>query len=695
MKTKKPITHKDRKRFSLTKLASLLLCLVMLFNLLQPAAHAEGAPRENFAALEREMEDLTAEWEPEAYAGGDDGFSESSHFSEAAELDLAAHYDEVFKQSVSEISDDAILYEETERREESVKHFRLGDGTMAALQYAYPIHEKDEAGHWLEIDNRLVLTKDEKGGEIFALKRQSFSAAFYPEGQGDLLYRISLKEGSLGWGLLTPDPADSRRDAGVKAVYTPLTEEKNASRLDSKSISGLLEYKGILPGIRLSYQLAGYDIKENLILESAETVKQNGAAYTFVLETDGLIARQADDKSIEILDQAGNPRALIRAPYMMDAAGALSSGLRLEIQESGSLDQPALIKLTADKDWLLADKRIYPVTIDPTLTVTYGDYGSVETSTVYSAGPNATERYNISVGRNYGQENLRAVVKLTELPTLTEADTVIGASLSYVAWFYRAYASNHSGPVRINLHGLTEAVDIDTVTWNSLQGKYSSLVTDTQLIQPGEVNQNTGLAYRLNWDVTRLVKEWYLSGNNYGFAMISENEAPSSIRFVMLYSSIGNSAPANCRPTFILTYLNQEGLEPYLTANSAGSATMGTISVGDFNGNLVYTYNDLSMDGAYLPASLFHVYNHSKRNTAAVVGNGAYYGKGMQLNLSLRIQSHDSTDYPYRLMDGDGTLHYFKLKSGTVGATGSVYEKEFESTTLLTKTGSGFTLDTG
>ena len=70
-----------------------------------------------------------------------------------------------------------------------------------------------------------------------------------------------------------------------------------------------------------------------------------------------------------------------------------------------------------------------------------------------------------------------------------------------------------------------------------------------------------------------------------------------------------------------------------------------------------------------------------------------HYGAGFRLNLSQKIESTSITGYPYKYIDADGTAHLFKLKSGTSGATGSVYEKEFETTTTLTKTSSGYTLD--
>ena len=46
-------------------------------------------------------------------------------------------------------------FEVEELREESVKHFRLEDGSYIAAQYDAPVHYLDENGEWQDIDNSL------------------------------------------------------------------------------------------------------------------------------------------------------------------------------------------------------------------------------------------------------------------------------------------------------------------------------------------------------------------------------------------------------------------------------------------------------------------------------------------------------------------------------------------------------------
>ena len=54
---------------------------------------------------------------------------------------------------------DASIVEVVELREESIKHFRLPDGSYEAVSYAGPVHRKDSNGVWQDIDNNLSTKK--------------------------------------------------------------------------------------------------------------------------------------------------------------------------------------------------------------------------------------------------------------------------------------------------------------------------------------------------------------------------------------------------------------------------------------------------------------------------------------------------------------------------------------------------------
>ena len=61
--------------------------------------------------------------------------------------------------AATETTENALLYsdvrEVTSLRTETVKHFRLPDGTYQMVYYAEPIHRLDADGVWQNIDNTL------------------------------------------------------------------------------------------------------------------------------------------------------------------------------------------------------------------------------------------------------------------------------------------------------------------------------------------------------------------------------------------------------------------------------------------------------------------------------------------------------------------------------------------------------------
>ena len=76
--------------------------------------------------------------------------------------ELRVHAEDGTEMSVEERLEEeaaspAIDCEETGRREESVKHFRLEDGSYLAVSYGVPVHYR-ENGEWMNIDNTLQKT---------------------------------------------------------------------------------------------------------------------------------------------------------------------------------------------------------------------------------------------------------------------------------------------------------------------------------------------------------------------------------------------------------------------------------------------------------------------------------------------------------------------------------------------------------
>lgn len=666
------------------RLLSVLLTLALVFTLTEPAAGRNGLS--SSVKAEEISGSLYEDGSEEDVFPGEEDLVLSP---EVIEKEVNEPIPSVFDSKPLELKDSAIRDELPEKRDEYEKQFLLTDGSIGYVSYNYPINEKDPSGQWQEIDNRLVSEKDPNGYSVYTREGLYDRVKFCETLCKGSLYTVETESGSISWGI-------TGSNEETTAEFIPVSIPEGYSLLVPKSAGDHVRYPNILPHIHADYRLIGHTLKEDIVLENEEAINcfltsegtEPGLSFTLSLE--GYTAVLKDEQTISILDSSSEAVYELTAPLMTDSEGEYSKDITLTIVP-GEEENSYTVYLLPDMEWLSSEERAFPITIDPSLIYLIGGAGAFSCSTCYSSNPNAYVATEMAVGREGSYQNCRAVFKVNNLPSLTEAETVIDARIGFIAVSYSALGASHLGPVSIGLYPLTDSVDVAHMTWNNLQGHYSTIASDSETIT--EQYQINTLRPRVTWDVTKTVKDWYLTGHNYGMVMISENESSSSVRYVRLNNGMYSTDEA-LLPTFQITYLNQEGFEDYLTCHSFGSGTMGTLSVGDFNGNLIYTYNDLSMTGQYLPVSISHVYNASqKKNNDPSNSGSMYFGKGMRLNLSLRIESSTVTGYPYKLTDADGTVHYFSLKSGTSGATGSTYKKEFESSTILTKTSSGYTLN--
>ena len=151
-----------------------------------------------------------------------------------------------------------------------------------------------------------------------------------------------------------------------------------------EKLQSSLVYQDVFPGIDLLYTAFGYNIKEQIVVNEP----QNSYRFDFLLETNGLSAVLNSDGSVSFLDENGEAHYEIPAPYMVDAIGVYSDQVSFTLSEDA---RGYVLTVEADKEWINAEDREFPVNIDPTLAVISGqalqDIYSVYTM---EAAPNDT-----------------------------------------------------------------------------------------------------------------------------------------------------------------------------------------------------------------------------------------------------------------------------------------------------------------
>ena len=301
------------------------------------------------------------------------------------------------------------------------------------------------------------------------------------------------------------------------------------------------EYFGKNASLKYTPLLSG--VKEDIILKSYV----ENATYDFMVETNGLYIYNddigyylADETNTEIVYYLGDVE-------VYDAIGKPELGeMKVMVLEEG---QRYKLTLSVSDAFLSDPETVYPVTIDPTITVSDNTTGadSIIDAPIFEGKQNtnyAKYKYN-SVGTTseaYGVG--RTVVKLPGLTNSNEYKTINAEQITSVKFYVRD--SSGTGKQTINLYPLTNTTWTETtVKWSNV-GSHIITVNYAATLSSGKV---TG------FDITGLVKEW--KNETYsadaGFILINSTETKNKS---FCSSEFGTTSD---RPYVEMTYT--EGVE--------------------------------------------------------------------------------------------------------------------------------------
>nr|MCR4935335.1 DNRLRE domain-containing protein [Oscillospiraceae bacterium] len=583
--------------------------------------------------------------------------------------------------SISSYTAKDILWEEEDRREESVKHFRMTDGSFLAVEYGEPVHVLDANGTYEEIDNSL--SSDSKAAITAA--NSILPVRFAESTRGDALVQIGSGDSLFS---MTPYSGLPSRDGLNGAEATGNTELPEASAdnpealrmlpvMDTAEVSARInnsisekavsdsasveeatrpghiyssvQYSEIFPSVNLEYVLTPTALKENIVINGSRPDYR----FSFTLDLGEMKPERNEDGSVSVYLN-GEPVYYIPAPFMFDAAGSISQNVHYSLTEYGY--GTYILTVDPDRTWIESKERLFPVTIDPNviwqsgrngvsidssyITSFYPDYPMGNTSTYVGRGHNGT---------TYGV--YRAFYKLRQYPSLPNNSTIIGATL-------KLKTMNFSGFDEINLIATAVApiagisgsdFSITGLTWNTCPELEADALDYAVFHRKGGL-----LTY--SWNITRKLIDWYDDpDSNYGL-MLSAKDEETLAAWVQFYPT-GSVYP----PAISVSYRNNVGLEPYYTCRSIDMGRAGTAYLGDYSGALTAMKTDIYAASTTNPVGLNHVY-HSDLARVEYTSylNGAYasmrLGAGWQLDCMESV-SRDGNYVCY--FDGDGTLHMF------------------------------------
>ena len=675
----------------LQKLLSLLLVLAMLTQILPAAVFAT---EEEGAYAEKETAASESETTAEKTA---DALEESAAQAADASADAPAE----------------VLFEEASLREETVKQFRMSDGSYVAVQYDTPVHYQDEDGAWQDIDNTL---RPEAANDA-----QTYSAQ---NGEDRLSFAASLADGSLfatsfgGYGVqmslygqpeepsiaagseraeaAAPAGADKQEDAEATATEDAgaavsasvsvsgaeisadeaepfhadvaaqladaaapmaLTDEKSDPFIP-ETLSSTVLYANVYDGVDLQYEAFGYNVKESILVNRP----LERYHFAFAMRLDGLTPVMQEDGSILLVNAAQEAIYEIPAPYLLDAAGAYSdaAAYTLEPLEDGRY----LLRVEADAAWMNAAQ--FPVAIDPTI-VKKQSSRTISWGGIFSGTPNTSYASNPYIGYTSlnGGGEYQILAHVNGLPTLPTGSVVTNAQLNVRHLKYSNDSSVSYMMVeahRLTLDNSTAQTDdawLSGLTWNKVHpngaANYDERVEDFVKLTPGSV-------WKLaSFDLTRAVRDWYADAAK-SRTLLLKSDCTATKRIAAQFAT-------GSEVYFTVTYRNDYGIENYYTYQTQSAGRAGTGYLSDHMQQLAFVTPVVSSASDVMPFSLSLVYNSAQQ--------GGYFGSddsftrdyqnmklgsGWKLSAqqcvqSVRLAGDDNRTLYWVYTDRDGTRH--------------------------------------
>ena len=430
--------------------------------------------------------------------------TDSSYMSETESADP------MVEESIELVENDIIgdVVEVVEMRQENVKHFRLADGTYEAVIYPQAVHRKDENGVWQDIDNDLELqsvegkqkyaTKDHRvrfsknfefNNQLFSLNENGYAVSMTLVGT-DTSLSSSSSSLTLGESLIhsnSPNVVNPEKDRSETNSYDSLEE---AVSIDNKSS---IIYSGVKANTDIEYVLQGNDIKENIIVNA----KSDSYEYIFVMELVGLTAQLDTAGNIKITDsETGQSKYIIPAPYMYDNNVIYSYDVHYELAMMS--EGRYALGVVANEDWINADGRAFPVTIDPTITL---DMPAFDAYTDASY-PDITHGYYESLWVNSARTTY-IQIDIPELP----AEATINKARLHVNYYYNSNNNTVVGTLVVGAYEILENWEEHLIT------RFNSPSVSTTLLSTATFSASTSITKSnpspASFDITNAVSSWH------------------------------------------------------------------------------------------------------------------------------------------------------------------------------------------
>jgi RHS repeat-associated protein/fimbrial isopeptide formation D2 family protein len=490
----------------------------------------------------------------------------------------------------------------TDLRAESTSTLANPDGTLSLEAYAGPVRLRSGTG-WVDVDTTLVNL-----GARVAPRAAKGNVSFSAGGTGEL---ASISSGQRRFAVSWPAPLPAPVLSGNTATY-----------------------RSVLPGVDLVLRATRMGYEQTFV------VRAKPAAPLRLVETvsvDGLAVALGAHDEIELTDESGELVAVAAGATMWGAGLDEHSGdpARTTAVETNLIAGGTAIELLPGADFLNDEGVDYPVTIDPSPSLTLQGDTWVQTSYVNTAQYGSTMLKSGTY--NGGSDIARSFVKFDVSSILDK--NVSASTLKLYNWY--SYSCNSSAHKRTDIFPLTSGFNPSTVWGN--KPNYSTAATAYASFDYGYSSSCPG-----NWGVfsnmTGIAQLWAnRTQTNYGI-VVKANSETDNLAWKKFYSQDNGSNI----PYLQVTYTSDPNAPTSLSpANNAQLTSLTpTISavVSDPDGGTVKAqfgvYDNAS--GATIYTSTFGTsVNSGSRSSLAVASGKLAYGHTYRWH----VRAYDGVNY--------------------------------------------------
>ncbi len=264
-----------------------------------------------------------------------------------------------------------------------------------------------------------------------------------------------------------------------------------------------LVYEDIWERTEVVYALFVNQLKEYIVLLDEDSPQ----SFSFLYDTSEMKVEMTAEKTIRFLNAAGKGCFELGRLFAIDTDGAYTENVDYELE---LYENRAIITIHIDEEYLNSPERVWPVVVDPSVTVT----GENETYDTFVSSKYPTSNFYLNnylgIGRNSTYYTMRTYIKVG-IPGNVAPGSVSNA--------YISLKKNNGVAPNCVVRRVTGAWTSSELTWDDMPDATMT-------------NQSTLTAGNSDWynaDITGILNGWLnCSYENYGLLIMSISESGTS-----------------------------------------------------------------------------------------------------------------------------------------------------------------------